>query len=102
TTNLVLVKVADNGSPSLSATQEFSVMVNPLIGPSVTQLGFANSELHLNITGDPGPDYTVEASTNLTNWSVLLTTNSPTLPFDWTDTNAASFLQRFYRVILGP
>ena len=42
------------------------------------------------------------ASTNLSNWTTLLTTNSPPVPFNWTDTNAGSFLKRFYRVLLGP
>ena len=36
-TNLFRVKVADNGAPSLSATQQFNVFVNPLLGPSARQ-----------------------------------------------------------------
>ncbi len=44
----------------------------------------------------------VQGSTNLTNWSTLLSTNPPSVPFNWTDTNAGGFLKRFYRVLLGP
>ena len=101
-TNLFRVKVADNGAPSLSATQQFNVFVNPLLGPSVTTAALTNNQTRLTITGDLGPDYTVIASTNLSNWTTLLTTNSPTLPLNFTDTNAGSFFKRFYRVLLGP
>ena len=54
------------------------------------------------ITGDYGPDYAIEASTNLLDWATLFTTNSPALPFDWLDADTNSFPQRFYRVRLGP
>ncbi len=103
TTNPVAVVVADNGTPGLSATQQFSIFVNPLTGASVTTVSLTNTnQLRLLITGGLGPDYTVQASTNLSNWSVLLTTNSPAPPLSFTDTNAGSFLKRFYRVLLGP
>ncbi len=102
TTNPIMLEVTDNGSPSLSATQQFTVFVNPLVGPSVTSLTLSNGQSRLLITGDLGPDYTVQATTNFTSWTNLLVTNSPTLPLNWTDTNAGSFLWRFYRVLLGP
>jgi glucuronoarabinoxylan endo-1,4-beta-xylanase len=41
TTNLITVQVTDNGSPSQSATNNFNVIVNPVVGviPTVTALG---------------------------------------------------------------
>jgi hypothetical protein len=56
----------------------------------------------MSISGDSGPDYTVQGSTNLIDWSDLFTTNSPALPFTWADTNSAISERLFYRVILGP
>ena len=50
------------------------------------------------------PEWTglrVETSTNLTQWSTVFVTNSPALPFVWTDTNSA-VPQRFFRVKPGP
>ncbi len=102
TSNLFRVRVADDGAPSLAATQQFNVFVNPLADPRVLSVSNVASGLRLRIDGDDGPDYTVQATTNMTNWTNLLTTNSPNVPFNWTDTNAGSFLQRFYRVLLGP
>ncbi len=102
TTNAFTVVVADTGSPVLNATQTFLVTVNPLLGPSVTHATLSNGVLQLLISGDAGPDYTVQASTNLSTWTDLFITNSPTLPFNWVETNSDNFLKRFYRVILGP
>jgi Concanavalin A-like lectin/glucanases superfamily/Bacterial Ig domain len=102
TTNLFRVRVADNGAPSLSATQQFNVIVNPLADPRVLSVTNVSSGLRLRIDGDDGPDYIVQATTNMADWTNLLTTNSPNVPFNWTDANTGSFLQRFYRVLLGP
>jgi pectate lyase len=99
--NFMAVVVADNGTPNLSATQSFSVVVTRPIDPSILSSGFTNGLFNLAVTGDSGPDYSVLASTNLTAWSQLYTTNSPALPFLWTD-GETNFSQRFYRIQLGP
>jgi len=90
--------------PSLSATQTFSVLVNPLVLPSVTPVLAGNSQLQLQVNGQAGPDYSVQASTNLngTNWLTIFSTNSPPSPFTWTDTNTAANPMLFYRLQLGP
>jgi hypothetical protein len=103
TTNPITVLVTDNGSPGLTATQQFNVMVPPLTNPPTgTALQLTNGQWQFTLTGPAGPDSTVQASTNLTNWTNVLVTNSPSLPFNWTDTNAGSLVKRFYRVLLGP
>ncbi len=97
----VQVTVSDNMSPSLSATQSFWVTVNrpttTLASPALTADGFT-----LHLTGDPGPDLTIQHSTNLLDWVTLWTTNSPALPIEWTDTAATNATQGYYRVLLGP
>ncbi len=102
TTNLFTLEVADNGSPSLSATQSFEVTVNPVMLPTVSSVGWSNGRLSLQISGEEGPDYGIETSTNLVDWSTLLTTNSPAMPFLWTDTNTAILPAEFYRIKVGP
>jgi pectate lyase len=102
TTNLVTLKVFDSGTPSLSSTQSFTVIVNPLTQPDVTLFTGAGGQLHLTVAGEVGPDYAVQASTNLTGWQTIFSTNSPPTPFDWIDTNTSTFPVRFYRVVLGP
>ncbi|PYJ07974.1 MAG: hypothetical protein DME25_02580, partial [Verrucomicrobia bacterium] len=53
-------------------------------------------QFQFTVTGQAGSNYVVLASTNLsvTNWISLATNVSP---FTFTDTNAAAFVQRFYR-----
>jgi hypothetical protein len=100
-TNSFTLKVADNGTPGLSATQSFSVVVNPLSAPGIGNISFAGGQFSFKVSGQSGPDYAIETSTNLTEWSSVFITNSPALPFNWTDASTNSPL-RFYRVKLGP
>jgi hypothetical protein len=100
-TNSFTLQVSDNGTPSLSATQSFTVTVNPLTQAGISNISFADGQFSFSVSGQSGPDYAIETSTNLTQWSSVFTTNSPTLPFNWTDavTNSP---QHFYRIKLGP
>jgi hypothetical protein len=100
-TNNFTLKVSDNGTPSLSATQSFAVIVNPLTQPSFGNVSAAGGQFSFDVSGQSGPDYAIETSTNLTQWNTAFITNSPALPFNWTDTNAAAPM-RFYRLKLGP
>jgi hypothetical protein len=101
TTNAVTVVVTDNGTPNLSATQNFSVLVNQLIAPTVTVSAPAGGPLGFSVNGQIGPDYAVQASSNLTGWSTVFITNSPAMPFAWT-TNIGISPQQFYRIKTGP
>jgi hypothetical protein len=101
TTNPITMEVNAGGGSGLSATQTFTATVNPLVPPSVKSVGLSDGHFILQITGQSGPDYAVLDSTDLMNWSILLETNAPAMPFEWTDTNDASST-RFYRVLTGP
>ena len=101
-TNNFTLKVSDSGSPSLSTTQSFAVFVNPLSAPGISNVSFAGGKFSFQVSGQSGPDYAIETSTNLTQWSDVFTTNSPTPPFVWMDSNSPAAPQRFYRVKLGP
>lgn len=102
-TNAFSVVVTDNGTPSLSATQSFSVFVlrppPPILSaPSLTGAGF-----QCLINGSAGPDYSIYATTNLaSDWQLLWTTNPVTLPFPFADPAALNLPRRYYRVLLGP
>jgi len=102
TTNFITEKVADNGSPILSATQSFNVIVSVPANPQTPAVSFNIGQFNLTISGDAGPDYIVQASTNLTVWSSIYTNVSPVPPFVWYDSSASNFDQRYYRILLGP
>jgi hypothetical protein len=100
--HVIALRVVDNGSPVLSSTQLFSVTVNPAIPAQVASLTMPAGQMQFSINGQSGPDYIVQATTNMTTWTNLLVTNPVSFPFNWSDPNAAAFSNRFYRVLLGP
>jgi hypothetical protein len=93
--------VTDNGTPNLSATQSFNVMVNPLILPGIVSPQVSNGQIALTVSGSVGPDYAVQVSSNLLNWDTLLITNPTVMPFSWS-TNAGSLPAGYYRIKVGP
>ena len=102
TINPFTIVVADNGTPSLSATQYFNVTVRSVTPPTLSSAGMINRTFRFNVNGSIGPDYTVLASTNLVVWTNLFTTNPAALPFQWFDSNAINAPRQFYRVLIGP
>ncbi len=102
TTHSFTLQVSDNGSPSLSATRSFSVIVNPLVTPTINNITFTGGQFSLQVYGQSGPDYEIETSTNLKDWERAHVADSPAVPFTWTDTDTNDSPTRFYRVKLGP
>ena len=96
------VVVTDNGSPNLSATNNFAVSVNPVSQPTTSSAAYSNGQFSMTINGETGPDYIIQVSTNLVDWQSLSTNSSPALPFLFIDTNTVPFPSEFYRVLLGP
>jgi len=100
-TNTFTLAVTDNGTPALEATQSFTVVVNPLTPPGFASLVKTAGQFSFVVNGEAGPNYEIQASTNLTQWRIAFITNSPALPFNWTDTNTGNLPARYYRVIVG-
>ncbi|HRT55944.1 MAG TPA: DNRLRE domain-containing protein, partial [Candidatus Paceibacterota bacterium] len=87
---------------ALGATQTFLVSVLAPKPPSLVPAGIHNGAFHLRVSGDAGPDYTIQVSTNLLQWTPLLTTNPLTVPFTIADPISTNWPARFYRALLGP
>jgi autotransporter-associated beta strand protein len=101
------VVVSDNGSPILSDTQSYNVTVRTVTPPTVVSMGMITAsngsrQFQMQIDGEAGPDYTIQASTNLQSWTNLATTTPSVLPYLWTDLNSTNLVRRFYRVLRGP
>ena len=104
-TNAVVVVVTDNGTPNLSATNNFTVTVNPLITPTTGTLSYSGGQFSTSFSGQIGPDYALQSNTNLAGgtWTTVASTNSPaTMPLILTDPNAGSQAVQFYRIVTGP
>jgi glucuronoarabinoxylan endo-1,4-beta-xylanase len=102
TTNPFTVMVADNGTPSMSATQSFVVAVSPLVQPRFSTVSLSGGQLMLQVNGASGPDYQIQASTNFVNWSAVFTTNAPPMPFVWTNSITNGPPNNFFRIRVGP
>ena len=101
TSNQFTVVVTNQAS--LAATQSFWVGVIAPQKPGISPPLFSAKTFRFTITGDAGPDYTIQGATNLASpsWQTLFFTNAPALPFTWADTNTTP-AQIFYRILLGP
>jgi hypothetical protein len=103
TTNAVTVSVADNGSPSLSDTNSFNVIV--VSRPIIQSISLASGNKTLTWSAIAGKSYRVQykLDLNLTNWSDLagdvtaVGTNAMKV-----DTTVSGTTKRFYRVQVLP
>jgi len=102
TTNVIQIKVTDNGRPNLSATNSFKVVVNPIFPPMVGSIATNGGAIQLTVNGPSGPDYTLLRSTNFIDWQPVSTLLSPLPPVTLVDTNYPNGAVQFYRVQLGP
>jgi hypothetical protein len=93
--------VYTNPTP-LSATQSFWVTVHLPQRPVLSLPQFGGGAFRMTVAGDAGPDYLVQASTNLLDWGALFTTNGISGPFVFSFTNPTTSPQKFYRILLGP
>ncbi len=100
-TNQVVIAVTDNGYLPLGATQSFNIIVLPPTRPLISDITVTNGYLAMKIWGGLAAEHMIEYSTNLRNWTVLLTTNGPVLPFYWCDSNQPMHPAGFYRVRCG-
>ena len=94
------VTVSNTAGIANSSNALLTVSSGAYAKPQLSSVTFSNGVFRLTVSGDTGPDYIVQASTNLTAWQSLFTNHLPTPPFNWSDSNAASFTRRFYRIQL--
>ncbi len=103
-TNLLVVRVVDNGTPVLGATQSFLVSVLQPAPPTLALPAYTTGRFSLIVYGDAGPDYIIEraAEASPSAWLPIATNESPVPPFVWWDTGSSNAPQGLYRVKLAP
>jgi hypothetical protein len=98
-TYAITVRVSDNGSPSLSATNTFQITVTG----EGTHLGIqpqAGGLVKILVTGDVGNTYDLQKSTNFLGWDRIVQIPLSTSPFSFIDPDSATEPLRFYRLKL--
>ena len=102
TTYFYVVLAVNNGCDSTNSIQVSATPNQPIV-PALYGASITNGQFGFWInTNNTGTNYTLMASTNLTSWIPIFTTNLPLLPFFWMDTNSPAYPVRFYRTVLGP
>ncbi len=84
--------------PSFSIAR-WNARVNFNIPQLVNTAPPANGQYHCRLYASPGLTNVIQATTNLVSWAPVLT-NTVGI-FDFTDSNAAAYRQRFYRAVLS-
>ena len=89
----------DQDNPQLTATNSFTVIVIPFVltGPA----WLANGDFQFVFSTGVGVNYTIQYSTNLTDWIPINSFISPGGLFTFQDPNATNSPWRFYRVLLN-
>jgi hypothetical protein len=85
---------ASDGNPRgpLNAIQIVPINVLPVLSDP----GYRNGQFQFNLSGANNASYVIQASTNLVNWTPILTTPAPA---QITDPAASSYPRRFYRAV---
>ncbi len=104
TTNLVRVRVSDNGSPSLSSTNSFFIVVNPL-GVEKIQLqkpSYVSGYTKLYFNAQAGQPYRIDYAP-LTNapWSELKSVAAPLVTTNVVVNDLVYDTNRIYRLVLA-
>jgi len=102
TTNSVRVRVTDNGVPSLSTTQTFTITV--LSRPVLLTPQLTTTNAILRWTSIAGQAYSAQFRTNLsiTNWVVVPGNVTATGTFTFGTDPTVPNSNRFYRIIVLP
>jgi hypothetical protein len=104
TTNSVVVEVQDHGSPNLSDTETFQIIVVRPAQPVMSSMAYDNGQFRVGVTGPAGLDYILQTTTNLShpNWVGVATNLAAVPPLVLTNTPSPNVERQFYRVLLGP
>ena len=102
-TNTITVLVTDNGSPSRSSSQTFTVVGRIATSPVAFDFQIINGDVVINFGGIPGEVYRVQATPSLSppiQWTAVSTNvASSNGLFRFVDSQARTFPMRFYRAV---
>lgn len=72
------------------------------VRPLLTNSFLRNGSFNAAVAGDAGPDYALQASSDLTSWQTVLTLTSPPTPFYFALPVSPAEPRRFYRAAAAP
>jgi uncharacterized repeat protein (TIGR03806 family) len=84
---------------SVVGSGQFNIVPGIMFVPGA---GFTNGVFQMKFAGPTGSNYVLQFSTNLTQWTPIVTNTPGTSPFIFTDPGASNSPYRFYRAIQKP
>lgn len=91
---------ASAGALAAATLEQFSV--GSLAAPQLLMPRITNGQFQVQVTGDAGMTLLLQTSTNLVDWTTVLTTNAPALPLVWSEPLTPATRAKFVRAKLGP
>ena len=96
---VVMANAFESGYVNSVAVSGVFTIVPPL--DNLFAPGFMGSgSFQMQFWAPAGQTYILQASSDLLNWTSVNTNAPSSVPFNWVDSNAASFTRRYYRVIV--
>jgi len=89
-----------SGNKNVSSIARWNGLINFNTPQLINPAWSANSQFRVRLDGITGLTNIIQATTNFTGWTAVLT-NSAGI-YDFTDPNSSSYPFRFYRAVLGP
>ena len=86
------------GYSEIADQQSVSFIASPAAAPTLVS-GQSAGQVRLQVNGQTGASYILQASTDLKNWSPIVTNATP---FTFTDSSAPSFPRRYFRALWLP
>jgi autotransporter-associated beta strand protein len=104
TTDLTVanVQLNDGGGYTVVVTNAYGSVTSSVAALTVQGRCAFSSGFGFDLSGLAGQPVMIEASTNLTSWSPILTNSLPAGWFNFTDCDSVNCAHRFYRVRLTP
>ena len=97
------VQIQNGGGSVISGNASLTVLtgtVTNVLNIVSTGTGKTANGFKLQLSGPPGSNYVIQASTDLKNWTPISTNATPTGSVTYTDTAATNFSFRYYRAKL--
>lgn len=97
--NVRLQSTSSNGLPNLDSLELVGGDVIP--PPQLSVISLSDEQMAVQVNGVSGLEIQIQSSVNLSDWNTVFTTNSPPMPFVWTNNNS-DVPMNFFRVLGGP
>jgi len=91
--------------PTAETNGQFSGLIGHsyvIASPQISAIAATNGQAELVLNGTLFQDHSLQASTNLAEWTTILTTNLAATPVLWRDLGSTNYSRRFYRFGYGP